>query len=94
MSGEPEEVVDLPSEIQHDLIPGGEQVFPTATYRDWDIYSTRVITCAIANSPFPGARYATRDDALAATRLLHGKVLEANYVPGRAFFRVFKRDLP
>lgn len=84
------EVLDGPAELAPDLVPTVDQDVPVATYPDWRAEDTRVIQCAIGNNVFPGKRYESREEALRATRLVHGRVLEANYTPGRAFFRVMR----
>lgn len=84
------EVLDGPAELAPDLVPGIDQEVPVATYCDWRREETFVVTCAISNSTFPGTRYESRDEALRATMKKHGRILEANYTPGRAFFRVMK----
>jgi hypothetical protein len=88
------ELIDGPTEMAPpEQIPHLSQDVPVATYRDWSPKDTRVITCRIANDIYPGTRYESREEAKAAVELVHGKVLEANYVPGRAFFRVFKASV-
>lgn len=82
------EVLDGPTETALDLVPTGDQTEPVATYCDWNIYNTRVVCCAIGNSLYSGDRYETRDEAYKATAAKYGRIVEANYVPGRAFFRV------
>lgn len=84
------EVLDGPAELAPDLVPTVDQETPVATYQDWRREDTFVVQCAIANSTFPGTRYETRDEALRAVAKKHGRILEANYTPGRAFFRVRK----
>lgn len=84
-------VNDGPPAYQADHIPTLDNDVPVATYTDWDPKDTRIIVCAIATSAYPGERYETRDRARAATELKYGRILEANYVPGRAFFRVYRQ---
>lgn len=84
------EVLDGPAELAPDLVPTVDQEVPVATYCDWRREDTMVVQCAIANSTFPGKRYDTRDEALRETAKKYGRVLEANYTPGRAFLRVMK----
>lgn len=84
------EVLDGPSHTASDFIPTVHQTEPVATYRDWDPATTKVIRCCISNSLYPGERYESRDEAYKAVQARHGRILEANYVPGQAFFRVKK----
>lgn len=79
---------DEPAEVAHDFIPTLDADKPVATYRDWDPANTKIIQCRIANDEYPGDRYETRDLAISETTKKHGKILEANFVPGRAFLRV------
>lgn len=83
-------VIDGPTHTASDFIPTADQDKPVASYPDWRPGDTRVITCRIANDVYPGKRYESRDEALRAVTKAHGPVLEANYVPGRAFLRVRK----
>ncbi len=83
------EALDGPAELAHDRVPTVDAPVPVATYRDWDPAETRVICCRIANDLYPkDERFESRSEALATMQLRHGAVLEVNYVPGRAFFRV------
>lgn len=84
------EVVDGLTETAHNFIPTLEQTTPVASYPDWDPADTRIVVCRIANDVYNGDRYESRDEAIAATTLKYGRILEANYTPGRAFFRVKK----
>lgn len=85
------ELVDGPSVVAApDQVPTADQEVPVASYRDWRQEDTFVVQCAIANDVYPGTRYDSRDKAQAAVSAKHGRILEANYTPGRAFFRVFK----
>lgn len=84
------EVFDGPTELAADHVPTVDQESPFASYRDWKTEDTRVVSCRIANDTYPGRRYDTREEALRDTQRAHGRILEANYVPGRAFFRVRK----
>lgn len=81
-------IVDGPSELAADVVPTYDAEVPVGTYRDWSEADTRVIVCAIGNDVYPGRRFATRDAAVKAITAEHGRILEANYVPGRAFLRV------
>lgn len=80
--------LDGPPEVAPNLTPTVDAAVPLATYPDWDPRATRVIACRIGNDIYPGPRYESRDAARAAIEAQYGRVLEANYVPGRAFFRV------
>ncbi len=82
------EVLDGASELSHDHVPQMDQEVPVASHRDWLKSQTRVVTCRIANDLYKDERFETRDEAIAAITKRHGRILEANYVPGRAFFRV------
>ncbi len=83
------ELLDGPAEhAADDAIPTLDQAEPSASYKDWNPQDTRIITCRIANDVYPGERFSSRDAALKAITERHGRVIEANYVPGRAFFRV------
>lgn len=90
--GDPE----LP-EIAEDRVPDIDQEVPTATYRDWDPKDTVIKSYAVGGSPdsvlvlHHGFRWApSRDAARADAAKRFGRVVEANYVRGRAFFRVIK----
>lgn len=83
-----EEILEGITEVAPDLVPTLDQEEPLATYPDWKREDTQVITCRIGNDAYPGVRYESRDEALAATKLLYGRVLEVNAVPGRLFIRV------
>ena len=77
------------TETAQDHVPTMDQEAPVASHPDWVRSQTRVISCRIANDLYPkDERFETRADALAAITKRHGRILEANYVPGRAFFRV------
>ena len=81
-----EETVDM----QVDLIPEVTQDEPVATYKDWRDNETRIVTYAIGSDFYKGIYAETRQKAKAHCELTYGKIYEANYVPGRAFFRVAK----
>ena len=83
-------VEDGPPAYTPDLVPTADHEIPLATYQAYRKEDTRVITCAVGPSPYPGEPYDTRDQARAGTERKYGTILEANYVPGRAFFRVFR----
>ncbi len=85
------EVLDGPTDPALDLVPTADQDIPVATYSDWTPAGTRIVTCRIANDQYPGERFESRGEAYRAVEGQHGRILEANYVPGRAFFRVRKR---
>jgi hypothetical protein len=83
------EVLDGISDAAVDVVPTMDQEHPVATHCDWLRSETRVITCRIANDLYmKDERFETRPEAYAAITKRHGKIVEANYVPGRAFFRV------
>ena len=84
------ELVDGPSEVAVDRVPSVNDEVPVGTYIDWNLADTRVIVCRISNDVYPGRRFDSRADAVEAITREHGRILEANYVPGRAFFRVKK----
>jgi hypothetical protein len=84
------ELLDGPSEVSTDHVPTLDQESPGASSSDWKREDTRVIVCRIANDLYPGVRYESRDEAQRAVARDHGRILEANYVPGRAFYRVLK----
>jgi hypothetical protein len=81
---------DEPTEIAPNLVPSLDQAEPLATYQDWDPKDTKVVVYFIGGSPrgSNGLWALTRDNALRQAKLTYGRVFEANYVPGRAFFRV------
>jgi hypothetical protein len=85
------ECIDGPPEFAPpDSVPHVAQEVPVASYRDWRKEDTRIVTCRIGNDLYPGQRYESREEAKVATEMVHGRILEANYLPGRAFFRVMK----
>lgn len=84
------EVLDGLTEVKPDRIPTVDQEVPVASYADYDKSETRVVTCRIGNDVYSGERFESRDEARIATEAKHGRILEANYTPGRAFFRVRK----
>lgn len=86
-----EDVNDLPlTVIQVDAVPTVDQEVPVASYPDWTKADTVIKTYAVGNSIYKGIPAATREAALAHCQQNFGQVLEANYVQGRAFFRVRK----
>jgi hypothetical protein len=84
------ELVDGPPAVATDLVPTVDQDVPLATYCDWRKEDTFIVRCAISNNVYPGPRFESRDDARIATERKHGRILEANYLPGQAFFRVMR----
>jgi hypothetical protein len=83
------EVLDGPSQSAVDYVPTLDQEVPVASHPDWRREDTRVISCRIANDIYTkDERFESRAEAHAAITARHGRILEANYVPGRAFFRV------
>jgi hypothetical protein len=81
---------DEPTEVALDLVPTLDQGQPIATYPDWTHADTKVVVYYIGGSPrgSNGLWALTRDNAKRQAELTYGRVFEANYVPGRAFFRV------
>ena len=76
-------------DVQPDLVPTCDDGEPVATYRDWRPEFTRVLTYRIGNDLYPrDPRVESRDEAMADAVRRFGRVLEANFVPGRAFLRV------
>lgn len=84
------EMLDGPTELAVDHIPTVDQAEPVASYSDWNKADTRLIVCRISNDVYPGERFESREEAVRVIGARHGRILEANYVPGRAFFRVKK----
>lgn len=84
-------VADGPTHTANDFVPMMDQETPVASYTDWDPANTRVLTCRIANDLYPGERYESRDEAVAAVTRKYGRIYEANYTPGRAFFRIARK---
>ena len=76
-------------EITPDLVPTCDQEAPVATYRDWRAEDTRVITVSLRRGSWTDPEPPrTREQARAEVEAKYGRILEANYLPGRAFFRV------
>lgn len=81
-------------ELAPNLVPDIDQETPVATYPDWKHEDTKVVSYTIIHEPEPvkstiGDRWAaSRAEAKADAEARFGRVFEANYVPGRAFFRV------
>ena len=85
------ELLDGPADLAEDFVPTLDAAEPVATYQTWRREDTRVISCRIGNDLYlKDERFETREEALRTITKRHGKVVEANYVPGRAFFRVFR----
>lgn len=84
-------VADGPPAYQPKALPTVDQDIPVATYEDWTPEQTRIVNYRIANNYYPGEYAETRDKAYAMATVKYGRILEANYVPGRAFFRVFRQ---
>lgn len=85
------ELIDGP--VQHaprDFVPTVDQEEPAASYADWTKDQTVIITCRIANDLYKGRRFESRDEAVQTVQREYGRILEANYIPGRAFLRVMK----
>ena len=84
--------VDLEAEaveLAEDYVPTIDVPVPQATYRDWLPEETRVVVYTTDPTTYPKDRPATtRASAKAECELCFGKVLEANYVGERCFFRV------
>lgn len=88
---DPEKINDLPVTVMaQDVVPTVDEAEPVATYPDWRKEDTVVLTYRIGNDIYPGKFAETREEAKADATLIHGRVLEENYVQGRAFFRVLK----
>jgi hypothetical protein len=91
----PDEMLEGITEVTQDLVPTRDQEEPIASYPDWRKEDTQVITYRLGNDAYPGIYAENRDEALSLCKAVYGRVLEANYVPGRAFLRVFKvKELP
>ena len=89
------EMLDGPAEVTEDAVPSLDQDVPVSSYRDWRKEDTRVISCRIGNDLYlKDERFESRGEALHAIRARYGRVLEEQYVPGRAFFRVFRQGRP
>ena len=90
---EPEVTQEEAIEIAEDHVPTLDQADdnapPPVTYKDWVPEQTRVVVYTTAPHKYPKDRTAvSRAQALAECKLLFGRVLEANYLPERFFFRV------
>jgi hypothetical protein len=78
------------SEVSEDRVPTAADAAPEATYVDWRKEDTEVVTYRVGNDVYPGIYAESRDGARAHCEATRGRILEANYVRGRAFFRVAK----
>ena len=76
--------------ITADLIPSVDDENPVASYHDWTPEQTKVVTYSVGGMGFRGILVATREEAMRHATAMFGKVVEANYVPGRAFLRVMR----
>ena len=72
-------------------MPTLDQERPEATYKDWNSTNTVIKVYRIDTDVYPGTWAKTRESAAADCRAKHGRILEANFVPSRAFFRVWRR---
>lgn len=89
---EPQLIDDVPETVMsEDLVPTVDTERPAlATYKDWQDEDTKIVMYRIGNNYYPGKHAESRDAARADCQLLHGRILAANFVHGRAFFRVKK----
>jgi hypothetical protein len=92
---EPEEVEENDVRLTPNFVPNMEQEVPVATYIDWKKEDTHVVTFQVGSAGQGTIRNtvghcATRSQAETECTKRFGRILEANYVPGRAFFRVMK----
>lgn len=81
---------DGPAEVKESKIPRADHREPvTSEYPDYKLEETRVISVRIANDLYPNdPKFNSREEALEWAAEKYGRVLVAQYVPGRAFFRV------
>jgi hypothetical protein len=85
------EMLDGPSEVAVDVVPSMDAQQPVATYRVWRKEDTKVVSCRIANDLYlRDERFESREEAHRAISVRYGRILEQNFVPGRAFFRVMR----
>lgn len=93
-AAEPEEVEENDVRLTPNFVPTMEQEVPVATYIDWKKEDTHVVTFQIGSAGITQrntvGHCATRSQADAECAKRFGRILEANYVPGRAFYRVMK----
>jgi hypothetical protein len=90
---DPETINDLPVTVMAaDVVPTVDSHEPgvVVSYPDWSKDDTRIVVYAIGNAVYKGKFAESREEAMADALLVHGRVFEANYVQGRAFFRVPK----
>lgn len=89
---DPESINDVPvTVISEQVVPTLELESPAkvpVTYQDWRKEDTKVITYTIGNSFYKGIQVESREEAQRHCEMMHGRILEANYVQGRAFYRV------
>lgn len=71
-----------------DLIPTVDDEEPRASYKEWKPEDTKIVVYRIGNDDYPGIYAVSRRAAVSDAIRKHGKIIEANYVRGRAFFRV------
>lgn len=85
-------IEDIPVVVlAKDQVPTVDQEVPLASYQDWKRSDTEVVTYTIGNNIYKGIYAHSREEAKAHCELTRGRILEANYVPGRAFFRVQRK---
>lgn len=80
-------------EHQLDVVPTVDDEEPVASYRDWNPEDTKIIVYRYGTHGKLykyGTEVKDKAAALSACKERHGRILVANYTPGRAFFRVFK----
>lgn len=86
---DPEKINDIPiTVIAEDVVPTVDSEQPVATYPDWNKEDTLILTYRIGNNYYTGKQAESREAAKADAIAMYGRVLEENYVQGRAFFRV------
>jgi hypothetical protein len=78
------------SELAEDHVPSLDSAQPVGTYPDWSAADTEIVTYRVGNDVYPGIRAESREAARSHCEANRGRILEANYVRGRAFFRVAK----
>lgn len=84
-------------QIAEDYVPTVDQADdtkpPPATYRDWTAEDTRIVVFTTASHRYSKDRpAASRADARAQCELAFGRILEANYLSERFFFRVSRQS--
>lgn len=86
---DPETINDLPLTVMaEDAVPMVDDSAPVATYPDWLAEDTLILTYRIGNNYYQGKQADSREAAKLDAIATYGRVLEENYVLGRAFFRV------